>query len=252
VKRAAESDSTPVLSAERLSGNPHSGGYDSLQTAERLHRLFPQAKVLVVVREQTEEILSCYNQYVRAGGVLPLRAYLDPPDDFRFPAFRFDYFMYDRLIGAYRRPFGHENVCILPFEWFTRIPAQFVGKIHDLVGVARPVTDLLPHAPKVNPSVTQVATAALRRFNRIAAPRTTINPQVFSHDAGIVRTRWGVADFSGRIATAPANIRQKTRRLDLIRTQTSGLYELSSRRLVNMTGLELDAFGYAVGPEGAG
>ena len=56
MKRAAESDSTPVLSAERLSGNPHSGGYDSLQTAERLHRLFPQAKVLVVVREQTEEI----------------------------------------------------------------------------------------------------------------------------------------------------------------------------------------------------
>lgn len=71
--RAAESDSTPVLSAERLSGNPHSGGYDSLQTAKRLHRLFPQAKVLVVVREQTEEILSCYNQYVRAGGVLPYR-----------------------------------------------------------------------------------------------------------------------------------------------------------------------------------
>ncbi len=54
---------------------------------------------------------------------------------------------------------------------------QFVGKIHDLVGVARPATDLLPHATKVIPSVTQVATAALRRFNRIAAPRTTINPQ---------------------------------------------------------------------------
>lgn len=104
-----------------------------------------------------------------------------------------------------------------------RIPAQFVGKIHDLVGVARPATDLLPHAPKVNPSVTQVATAALRRFNRIAAPRTTINPQAFSHDAGLVRTLWGVADFIGRIATTPANVRQKTRRLDLIRTQTSGL-----------------------------
>ena len=121
-----------------------------------------------------------------------------------------------------------------------------------LGGRGRPATDLLPHATKVIPSVTQVATAALRRFNRIAAPRTTINPQALSHDAGLVRTLWGVADFIGRIATASANVRQKTRRLDLIRTQTSGLYELSNRRLVNMTGLELDALGYAVGPEGAG
>ena len=143
-------------------------------------------------------------------------------------------------------------MCILPFEWFTRIPAQFVGKIHDLVGVARPATDLLPHATKIPPSVTQVATAALRRFNRIAAPRTSINPQALSHGAGFVRTLWGVADFIGRIAIASANVRQKTRRLDLIHTQTSGLYELSNRRLVNMTGLELDALGYAFRPEGAG
>ena len=33
----------PVISHERLSGNPHSGGYDSTEVAMRLHQTLPDA-----------------------------------------------------------------------------------------------------------------------------------------------------------------------------------------------------------------
>jgi hypothetical protein len=64
----------PMVSSERLSGNPHSGGYDSAVLAERLHQVFPGARVLVMIREQRSMILSSWAQYVRVGGACLLRS----------------------------------------------------------------------------------------------------------------------------------------------------------------------------------
>ena len=50
IERAQQEGLVPVLSAERLSGNPHSGGYDSKQIAERLAATFPEARVLAILR----------------------------------------------------------------------------------------------------------------------------------------------------------------------------------------------------------
>ena len=50
----------PVISHERLSGYPHSGGHDSKEIAHRLAAVFPNAKVVIVIREQKSMILSNY------------------------------------------------------------------------------------------------------------------------------------------------------------------------------------------------
>lgn len=66
----------PVISDERLSGNPHAGAYDRKEIAERLRAVFPGARVLVVIREQRSMIRSTYKQYVRMGGPNALDEYL--------------------------------------------------------------------------------------------------------------------------------------------------------------------------------
>jgi hypothetical protein len=53
-----------VITDERLSGNPQSGGYDSRELADKTPRTFPDSKMLIVVREQTAIIYSSYKQYV--------------------------------------------------------------------------------------------------------------------------------------------------------------------------------------------
>lgn len=57
-----------VLSWERLSGSPHAGGFDAAQIAGRLHEMYPDARVLIGVREQRSMTLALYRQYVRDGG----------------------------------------------------------------------------------------------------------------------------------------------------------------------------------------
>ena len=77
----------PVLSNEEFSGNPHSGSYQSLENARRLHRIFPEAKVLIVIRRQVDQILSSYKQYVSRGGALRPADTLPPREYFRVPGF---------------------------------------------------------------------------------------------------------------------------------------------------------------------
>ena len=67
VQKLVDEGLSPVVSFERFSGNPFSGGYDSKEIADRLAQVFPDARVLVVVREQRSMIVSTL-QAVRARG----------------------------------------------------------------------------------------------------------------------------------------------------------------------------------------
>ena len=90
----------PVVSFERFSGNPFSGGYDSKEIANRLAEVFPGARVLVVIREQRSMIVSTYKQYVREGGALPPRKFMLPPasKSMRVPWFDLRHFEYHHLL----------------------------------------------------------------------------------------------------------------------------------------------------------
>ncbi len=57
----------PVLTAERLSGHPMSGGFDQKIISERLYSAFPEAIVLIGIREADEVKGSVYKQLVREG-----------------------------------------------------------------------------------------------------------------------------------------------------------------------------------------
>ena len=57
-----------VFSAERLSGNPHSGGYDAAEMADRVKAAFGEAKILILVREQVSMLVATYKQYIKKRG----------------------------------------------------------------------------------------------------------------------------------------------------------------------------------------
>ncbi len=107
----------PVISHERLSGNPHRGGYDSKELAERLANIFVRPRILIVIREQISMILSTYNQYVKRGGPLSLKDYITCREDkLLLREFELVRFQYHRLIAYYHRLFGADNVLVLPYE----------------------------------------------------------------------------------------------------------------------------------------
>lgn len=240
--RCAAEGRVAVISHERLSGNPHSGGFDSRTLADRLAQVFPDARIFVVIREQRAMILSAYAQYVRAGGLCSLRGYLAPPRDHRLPMFRLDHFRYDRLIAHYQKRFGREHVLVLSYERFRADPAGFVEDLCRFAGVTPPAS--LSTGRVENRSLGPVALGMQRWLNPFVV-RDSLN----------ANSPWAIPALRGptrllvrgidRVSPAAWNARVRRRWEARVDAVTAGRYEVSNRATESLTGLDLTALGYA-------
>lgn len=237
IEQARRDGRTPVISFERLSGNPHAGGYDSKVLADRLRATFPDARILIVIRAQVEAIGSLYRQYVRIGGLCNLAEYLNPPRDYKLPLFRLEQLCYDRLAEYYVRVFGSERVCLLPYEQFRATPEAFLGAIAAFAGVS--VGGEFPVEQRVNRGLSGPALELWRWANR--------------YDGGVsvhpLRPRAPrLAERLKRLATwldaRAIGHRAPERLRELIAEQVGGFYRDSNRRLEQRFALGLARYGY--------
>jgi len=118
-----------VLSHERLSGNPNSGGFDAKKIALMLKAIFPDGKVLILIREQKSFLRSYYFQYLAIGGTFSIEKYLTRPYDNKIPFFSPNHINYYPLINEYYNLFGEDNVLIIPYELFCSDPGMFLDKL---------------------------------------------------------------------------------------------------------------------------
>jgi hypothetical protein len=240
--RAAERGLVPIVSSERLSGNPHSGGYDSRTLADRLHAVLPDARILIVIREQRSMILSSYAQYVRAGGACSLRDYLRGPRDHRMPWFRLAHFRYDGLIRHYQDRFGSERVLVEAYERFRDDPAAYVKRVCEFCGVASDAP--LPFGRALNPALGPVALSLQRRLNPFVV-RDSLNgnsPLAIPGLRGPTRALLRALD---RITPAAWNDGLRARWRRVVAEAAAGQFEESNRRTAQLSGLDLPALGYA-------
>ncbi len=181
IHKAQNCGLVPVVSCEELSGNPHSGGYASKELADRLVKIFPTAKILIVIREQKSMITSTYKQYVKIGGTHPLVNYLQPPTcgKQRIPLFDWNHFKYHRLIQYYINLFGHSQLLVLPYEFFQDSPVEFILQIIQFCGldVKTEVVESLPYAIKKNESLSGISITLKRHVNRIIGHRDRLNQE---------------------------------------------------------------------------
>ena len=237
----------PVISCERFSGNPHSGGYDSREIAGRLARLFPTARILIVVREQVAAIASCYYQYIAMGGTLSLTRYVAGPGDFIRPGFRFAHFAYDRLIQVYFEHYGAENVCVLTYEGFVESPLDFLSRVRafarsksDPAAVGLPVTD------RLNVSLSGWRSAIQRRVNMIAAPPTSLNHQAFLRATAATQMAGRAVRFAGFLIPEHAHRSHDAALCARVEAAVEDRYARSNRKVCALTGLTLAREGYRV------
>lgn len=177
----AQSDNkVPVIAMERLSGHPHSGAYDSKEIADRLAALFPNARILIVIREQKQMILSTYNQYVRASGCCSLKNYLTLSQlpGYKVPLFSCNHFAYHLLIDYYQKLFGSDNVLVLPYEQFRTEPKSFVSQIlaFNRIKDYAAIAETLTYDQRVNNSMSWIATMLMRSLNPLIMKPSQVNP----------------------------------------------------------------------------
>lgn len=243
----------PVFGMERLSGSPYSGGHDSKEIADRLVRLFPNAKILIVIREQTDMILSTYNQSVLTGNTSKLKDYISSNLQGRYalPGFDMRAFRYHRLINYYVSLFGRANVLTLPYEMFRDSAGTFIERIIEFSGVQRECPSIDGMSERERASLKPMSVAMLRMFNLLVAEPSRFNRHAML-PLGLNRKRMGaVLHRIERQSPAWVVRRNKSAKqalLDQIAQQTSGQYEQSNALLVNDYGLDLARYGYALPP----
>lgn len=241
IGRAQARDLIPVLSNERLSGHPHSGGYDSKIIADRLAAVFPNARVLVVIREQADMLTSIYKQYLKKGGAGSFRQYVTaPPDAGRMPLFRFDFLEYHRLVGYYQELFGATNVLVLPYELLATQPDVFLEQIGGFLGV--PVTGRWEHQ-RVNVSPSALSLSLKRHAARWIV-RTSLNPsppfEIYEANEALLRICYKL----DAIVPAVLQARYERRWHRFAESEVDTRYGISNAITSKLTSIDLRAFGY--------
>jgi Sulfotransferase family len=231
---------TTVVSEEGLSGDPHSGGWGAKELAERLYALFPESRVLIVIREQRDMIASTYKQYVRVGGACAPADCLQPPThEYSIHWFDFDFFNYHRLIGLYHRLFGRDRVLVLAFEEFQRDPDTFATRLLRFVDL--PPAEALPFDEMVKVALSPYAVAVKRRAN-LFGPPTSVNPRPLS--IPFVHGALSAALHLQRFVPRRVDDRLDRRLERTIDALIGDRYVDSNRLTRELTGLDLGSLGY--------
>ncbi len=122
-----------ILSHELLVGGMiHTGGVNGIITKEfanRLYSVFPEAHIIIFIRNQVDHIASAYNQYIRDGGNFNINKYLYQ-NSFnalnKFFFFSFDFLLFDKIISFYKILFPKSHVHIFLYEEFKTSPQKFI------------------------------------------------------------------------------------------------------------------------------
>lgn len=137
--------------------------------ARRLARLFPGAKIIIVLRHPFHIIRSYYTQRVKANGItLSYQEFLTD----KVTLEKLSRFLnYRDLIDLYADLFGSERVLILPFELLVQDNEQFVADITQFIGIDYVAPMSLVTGARFNTSLSLPSVEIVRRTNRIFQAR---------------------------------------------------------------------------------
>ncbi len=108
-----DSDSVLGISEENLSGDMYTG-MESKELMNRIHDVFGDVHILIVIRNQVDYILSSYSNYILAGGTHSISTWFYGPNTKRGKII--NKLQYSGMLNGYCNKFKRENVTILLYE----------------------------------------------------------------------------------------------------------------------------------------
>ena len=158
----------PVLSAERLSGHPLSGGFDAAAIARKIYGTFPNAKILIVERDPVDMVQSVYKQLVKEGATFSVQEFLDY-DAWKAPGPSPAIYRRGRIAALYAQHYSSRQVLVLSFEDFVTKKHGFLERLADFTGAnLEEALDISTAAQNpVNNSFSNRKYRAVRILNRI-------------------------------------------------------------------------------------
>lgn len=126
-----ENDGSPIIISNEIFAGKDFWSIDgATDTADNLYKAFPDAKILILLREQRSYIESAYKYAINNGG------YLLEID--KFSSLNKEQIIkklqYSEFIKLYVNLFGKDNVCVLPYEMLKNNENEFRHKLTGFTG----------------------------------------------------------------------------------------------------------------------
>lgn len=242
-----------LISDEDLSGNVWSGGATARRIADDLHSVFPEAKILISIREQIEAISSSFLHFRLAGGCARLEDYLTPGNEFQIPLFNPEFYNYWEVYSYYRNLYGAENVKLLPMELLKVDTEKYKESICRFLGQSSSDMTVLSRK-RVNSSdlklfwvYDHLRLSGLLRQSRNFSGRVSVFGRKHRYRCGLVLEV--VSRFLSKfVPKGLANHRrekiQKRIRQELYRTGMLSIYRRGNALLENECDLAFPEYGY--------
>ncbi|MFB6225233.1 MAG: hypothetical protein ABEI13_02145 [Candidatus Paceibacteria bacterium] len=248
-----------VLSSEGLTGLWTNGNQDSKMFADRLHSMFPEAKILIVIREQESMLNSLYRHYIRRGGLRTPEEFLlpkkylrcpdgsTPPGWERTPQFTLDYYKYHKLINHYQDLFSSENVLVLPMEILKRSEEEYINTIRKFAGVKDNVY-IKNELFRKHEGITHFE-AYIKRFTNPFLNSDSVNDYTWMSPLDVYKSQyiWEKLIYSINTIT-PNDIKEKIadERKNKIEEITDGYYCESNKKTNDLINTDLKQLGYDI------
>jgi hypothetical protein len=229
-----------IISSEGFANNFADRGL----MAKRLNKLFPDAKILVVIRNQVDALLSMYAFLVCQRGENVNVSYGRPSvASFEKWILEQELFIgrsfittlkYSEFIAEYQRLFGKENVTVLLFEELVNSPATFFEKIADYLDVDDIKKKTDTSVPKRNPKPTNRRLLYYKFRNRF--PNIMLSKYIPSIALKWWRNYLNNGSSKRRFDELPVEMQK---RLKL-------MYREDNRMLQKLLDVNLDKYGYEI------
>ena len=229
----------PVISSEVLIGSPLTGGAEGETNLYRLHNAFPDARILIVIREQNAMLRSLYKLLVNFGLPYKIETVLFNDLVGNVPTFDLKYLCYDYKIEAYQQAFGKDSVLVLPYEQFKLKPKQFLDAIRLFCEIEPdhyPIQANMDKRENTNRSL--VSLEIKRLYNRYIA-KTKFSMEGLYKPTQIS----GRANFNPLVPLVVERWLEKRFAAKVVR-MTDGFYAESNARTETLANLSLGEYGY--------
>jgi hypothetical protein len=243
-------EQTSVISMESISGSFFSDGSDGIERANKMKSVFPNAAILINIREQQSMLRSSYKHYVKALGTLSVAKWLAASNTSkkRLPVFSPIRFHYHHLILHYQSLFGVDNVLVLPCEQLWQTPELYVQRISEFAGItlSDDVCKSLNYTYKSNKGLSAYTANIKRHLNRIIMHDIVLNPNpicpVNLHPNTLKRWTYRI----DRRIPEFLKLRSEKKLIEIIGQYTGKQFQESNRITAELTGLNLEEYGYDV------
>lgn len=229
-----------VISDEALSGWPFGQRSTRQIVAERIQLTFPQARILITVREQDAVLLSMYSEYLRYGFSSSLPAFLnqETSNPNLQPLLDLTYYEWDRVLDMYSSIFGPQQVIAVPMEWGISKPENYISVLETFLDARLGTLESQKMEKVARPALSGWSLSVLRRAN-MTRPHDTRHlhrPSRFSPNS--------LAYQVDRFTPKGARKRSKQAMKDKIDQSVGNKFTASNREFQKETNYDLAAFSY--------